>query len=832
MAWQNAGGGPGVGAMGAETSGVQAYTLQGVMRFLQTEWHRHERERNAWDIEREEMKKRIAGLEGESRSSKSLRTVLERQIRMLEHALRKERETISKLKKGEHVDLSKDSRELAREEIEKLKEAGKIILPKTISQFDNEIDAENHLSQGIRQEKQRDMSKAFLNQCSTEVSYHILPGAQHKNENLDLPSLNHVTGERQPTNQELHEAYIQIQAQKQQQHRENMAMVRENPMSSQHSVPAYSDPAPLARSTTQINHAQMQTREMERKLQDQPLVPSTKYEAQKQFSVESLHPQEEQVESVTHSYDGYGRQVPNRDENLTPQSAHKNETDVSDGWDFDDAPPPTHPPPDFNSLQRPDTEAFPSSVPSKSPTRLPGSHRRRSSGARRKSAENTEIGSLTNSVKADASQFKVRFAMRGHLDVVRSVTFTGGGSPADPEFCTASDDGTIKRWHVPASYGANSLGEDVDRIAHFTHRGHIGAVCSLAACPATHNFANGGRAMGDGWIFSGGEDASVKVWERGRVDAKASLEGHTDAVWALCVLPGTAGSILGDRSASCGGPDRILLAAGAADGTILIWAVSTPPQVNSVSGGSNRGTRGSRRANSISAGSNFPNSPQPSIASNTPFNYTLVHRIKNADHPSPTSISPLSPGGESFVVGYSNASILVFDTRTGEEIVGMASQETYDGTPNTGVNAVVASSSGFDTRESVVPARRGSMGDDDVVHGATGGESGVEGVVIAGYEDRYIRFFDANSGQCTYTMLAHPSAISTLSLSPDGRELVSGGHDASLRFWSLEKRNCTQEITSHRIMRGEGVCSVVWSPDGRWVISAGGDGAVKVFSRA
>jgi len=81
-------------------------------------------------------------------------------------------------------------------------------------------------------------------------------------------------------------------------------------------------------------------------------------------------------------------------------------------------------------------------------------------------------------------------------------------------------------------------------------------------------------------------------------------------------------------------------------------------------------------------------------------------------------------------------------------------------------------------------------------------------------------------------MLAHPSAISSLSISPDGRELVSGGHDASLRFWDLEKRKCTQDITSHRIMRGEGVCAVVWSPDARWVISCGGDGAVKVFSRS
>ncbi|KAK8086502.1 hypothetical protein PG994_001476 [Apiospora phragmitis] len=80
-------------------------------------------------------------------------------------------------------------------------------------------------------------------------------------------------------------------------------------------------------------------------------------------------------------------------------------------------------------------------------------------------------------------------------------------------------------------------------------------------------------------------------------------------------------------------------------------------------------------------------------------------------------------------------------------------------------------------------------------------------------------------------MLAHPASISSLSLSPDGRELVSAGHDASLRFWSLEKRSCTQEITNHRIMRGDGVCDVVWSNDGRWVVSCGGDGSVRVFAR-
>lgn len=95
------------------------------MRYLQTEWHKHERDRNAWDIERDEMKRRIALLEGEARSGKGLRNILERQIRMLEVALRKEREISAKIKNGEVVDTTKDSRELAKEEIEKLKESVK-----------------------------------------------------------------------------------------------------------------------------------------------------------------------------------------------------------------------------------------------------------------------------------------------------------------------------------------------------------------------------------------------------------------------------------------------------------------------------------------------------------------------------------------------------------------------------------------------------------------------------------------------------------------------------------------------------------------------------------
>ena len=483
-------------------------------------------------------------------------------------------------------------------------------------------------------------------------------------------------------------------------------------------------------------------------------------------------PVEDPIEKVVHSYDPSGRPIQPRDDDENPRISEEPETTEPDGWNFDDPPTDEAPPADFAPPQRPDTDTFPDAknMALKSPIRSGlGSHRRKSSLSRRRQSDGShELRELTTShsggnARGDVANFKVRFALRGHLDVVRSVIFTGGGSPSEPEICTSGDDGLIKRWIIPASYGSNygahggSSGNDLDIPSYFSHRGHSGSVMSLAASPASQNFSNGGRALGDGWVFSGGQDATVRVWERGRVDPKATLDGHTDAVWSVCVLPGFSGSILGDSSIHHGGPDRVLLVSGAADGTILIWAVSTPPQLSSPHTGSRRGAGGSRRANSVSSGSNFPSSPQPSTATSRPFHYSLVHRIERVDRPSPTYICPLSLSGDTFAVSFIDASVQVYSTRTGEEIIGMASLETYDGTQATSVNAVAATTVGLDGTLSIDPSRSVSE-DEDAVHGATGSSSGVEGMILSGHEDRYIRFFDANSGKplLRFLRLQHP----------------------------------------------------------------------------
>jgi len=91
------------------------------MRFLQTEWHRHERDRNAWEIERAEMKSRIGRLEGELRTSKRMQESLGKHVRLMETALKKEREKVKKLSNNESTEDIQDAKVIARDSVNYLK---------------------------------------------------------------------------------------------------------------------------------------------------------------------------------------------------------------------------------------------------------------------------------------------------------------------------------------------------------------------------------------------------------------------------------------------------------------------------------------------------------------------------------------------------------------------------------------------------------------------------------------------------------------------------------------------------------------------------------------
>lgn len=732
------------------------------MRFLQIEWHSHERARNAWDIERAEMKGKIAKQEGEVRQAKRINEQLSRQIRMLEAALKNER---AKSKAGADKGGDVNVNGVVVVEEEEGATAAKQGRPTNIP-HNSFLDTNPPDTTELERDQYLENTTKYLKNCMKEIQYLLTP-PQHPPPPQMLPNGNFTGLPEAPLSVE--EMYAR--------HQKNSHSRTQQVLPQQSAMPNH-QPPPIPNSLPQTSRQQQhhQQEEAARGLgyveytnSAQPqseIIPPMAQPVQSNF--------EEQVENITHTYDSRGRPVD--DHHVQQQQPD------ADAWQFDEEPQlhPDNAPPDAQPPRRPDTDLFPSAaqLPAKSPPRTgPSSHgrrkssqgassmerRRSSQGNKAKSHESTDLATTNN----DPTLFKVKFALRGHLDVVRSVIFSGGGSPSEPEVCTASDDGTIKRWIVPATYNpTTSTLLDLDISAYFTHRGHEGIVTALAACPASTGFSTGGRANGDGWVFSGGEDCTIRVWERGRVDPKATIDGHTDAVWTICILPASVGVVFGTQaSQNFGGPDRVLLVSGSADGTVKVWAVSAPPQSSGGGGsggaggnvgasGSRRGVGGSRR-HSVTSGSNFPSSPQPSVASATPFSYTLVHSIERpggGNGASPTSICPLSPSGETFCVSWTDSSVLIFDTRSGEEVVGMASQETWDGTMGTSINSVVASSLGGSGRDGSGGELLGlrtanGMEAEEVGGGATGGREGLEGVVITGHEDRFVRFFDANSGE-------------------------------------------------------------------------------------
>jgi WD40 repeat protein len=74
----------------------------------------------------------------------------------------------------------------------------------------------------------------------------------------------------------------------------------------------------------------------------------------------------------------------------------------------------------------------------------------------------------------------------------------------------------------------------------------------------------------------------------------------------------------------------------------------------------------------------------------------------------------------------------------------------------------------------------------------------------------------------------HSDTILSLSFSPDGKTLLSGGADKAARVIDVEKLSVVRSLEGHT----HHVLGVSWSPDGRSVVTGGGDNVVKVWDVA
>lgn len=97
--------------------------------------------------------------------------------------------------------------------------------------------------------------------------------------------------------------------------------------------------------------------------------------------------------------------------------------------------------------------------------------------------------------------------------------------------------------------------------------------------------------------------------------------------------------------------------------------------------------------------------------------------------------------------------------------------------------------------------------------------------VVSGSDDRTLKVWDLATGQAVTTLEGHASGVLACSITPDGRHVVSASSDNTLKVWDLA---AGREVTA-LIGHAAPVSACAVTPDGRRVVSASDDRTLKVW---
>ncbi|MGH7222733.1 MAG: WD40 repeat domain-containing protein, partial [Gemmataceae bacterium] len=374
-----------------------------------------------------------------------------------------------------------------------------------------------------------------------------------------------------------------------------------------------------------------------------------------------------------------------------------------------------------------------------------------------------------------------------------------------------------------------------------TLKGHTAEVTTLRFSPR-------GKTL-----VSGGADNTILLWDPATGSQRGQLRGHKNAVTALLFAGG-----------------RRLLSA-SLDGTVKVWrAAPTPVRLLRGHTGPVFGLVISREGRRLFSGSGWPQGDKTARLWDLKTGKEL--RVFRAETPAvnkgpneqPNEIQAvaLAPDGKQAVSAGVGGVVFLWDVETGKELrrfrghVGAiyALDFAPDGwhVLSGGRDKTIRLwevQSGREVRKFEGPtnwvrgvrfARDGhrflSGGRDGVMRlwdvdsgkqlrsfqaGPKGGTDSVawmpnsrQAVCTSG---RNIQLWDLESGKLLRTFQGHAGGVNSVDVSPDGRGILSGGNDGTVRCWDVATGR------QQKIFRQSGyVCTVKFLPGGRHAVSAGG----------
>ncbi|NEP22522.1 caspase family protein, partial [Moorena sp. SIO3I6] len=97
--------------------------------------------------------------------------------------------------------------------------------------------------------------------------------------------------------------------------------------------------------------------------------------------------------------------------------------------------------------------------------------------------------------------------------------------------------------------------------------------------------------------------------------------------------------------------------------------------------------------------------------------------------------------------------------------------------------------------------------------------------ILSGSDDGTVRLWDTETGQLIHTLEGHTDTVYEIAFSPDGQQILSGSSDNTVRLWDTETGQLIHTLEGHTSL----VSDIAFSPDGKQILSGSWDTTVRLW---